>query len=395
MATHTGTGQSTNRDPQVAAREATALALAPLGGKRPGLVLLFATAGYDLPTLVREVSQLTAGAPLSGCSAEGVITREGSNEGTHCVGLMAIASDELRFHTLSTDGVGADPAAAAERLAGQLPAEHQGKLLLLFPDGLTANCTALVGALDARVGPGCVVAGGTAGDTLTFTRTFQFHDGRCLSDGVAAVLISGPVEVELGISHGCDLIGQEQEITRAEGAFVQEIGGRPTWGFFKDFLDDTVKGLDALSVSHLALAERLPGPAVADYGSHAIRVPLRLDEASGAMFFPAGMTAGTRVQPALRNPEKIAERALGVAQSVAARRAEQPLLVLQFDCVGRGQVLYGSSASEQLIKPQIAAFPEATPWLGLHTYGEIAPISGKTWFHNFTAVLCALYPARA
>ena len=33
-------------------------------------------------------------------------------------------------------------------------------------------------------------------------------------------------------------------------------------------------------------------------------------------------------------------------------------------------------------------------WIGLHTYGEIGPVAGRTWFHNYTAVLCALYAAR-
>lgn len=30
-------------------------------------------------------------------------------------------------------------------------------------------------------------------------------------------------------------------------------------------------------------------------------------------------------------------------------------------------------------------------WLGSHTYGEIAPVGGRTMFHNYTRVLCALY----
>ncbi len=34
-----------------------------------------------------------------------------------------------------------------------------------------------------------------------------------------------------------------------------------------------------------------------------------------------------------------------------------------------------------------------TPWIGFHTFGEIAPIAGETFYHNFTVALCALYEA--
>jgi hypothetical protein len=31
------------------------------------------------------------------------------------------------------------------------------------------------------------------------------------------------------------------------------------------------------------------------------------------------------------------------------------------------------------------------PWLGFHTYGEIAQLGGTTYYHNYTVVLLALY----
>jgi small ligand-binding sensory domain FIST len=31
------------------------------------------------------------------------------------------------------------------------------------------------------------------------------------------------------------------------------------------------------------------------------------------------------------------------------------------------------------------------PWIGLYTYGEIGPIGGRDYFHNYTAVVLAVY----
>jgi hypothetical protein len=31
------------------------------------------------------------------------------------------------------------------------------------------------------------------------------------------------------------------------------------------------------------------------------------------------------------------------------------------------------------------------PWIGFYTYGEIGPISGYNCFHNFTAVVIAVF----
>ena len=33
----------------------------------------------------------------------------------------------------------------------------------------------------------------------------------------------------------------------------------------------------------------------------------------------------------------------------------------------------------------------AIPWIGFHTFGEIAPIAGKSYYHNYTVALCAVF----
>ena len=65
--------------------------------------------------------------------------------------------------------------------------------------------------------------------------------------------------------------------------------------------------------------------------------------------------------------------------------------MLHFDCASRGRQLFGSRATESIVTPLQDVFRPDVPWIGFHTYGEIAPLGGRAHFHNFTVALCAIY----
>lgn len=368
-----------------------AQALAPLEGRTPQIVLLFATAGHDQARLAGAVSEAASGAPVIGCSGEGVIGAHGSDEGSHAVALAALASEEIGFHPISIPGLSGDTRGCARELArrvGEIGGE--GRLLLLFPDGITAHLGDFLEVLDAALPYPLLVAGGTAGDMLTFQRTFQYAGAEARSDSLSALLLTGKVEPQLTITHGCELIGSEQEVTAAEGGEILRINHEPAWEYFRRFLPEETQTLNGMHVAHLVLAERLE-EAAEGFGDCLIRVPLRLDAERGSLFFAAGIAPGTKVQMALRDAPKVSQRAEAAARALRARREDLPLLMIELNCAGRGRLLFGEQTNELLIRPQQQAFGGDTPWVGLHTYGEIAPVGGKTRFHNYTGVLCALY----
>ncbi|MGZ3420438.1 MAG: FIST signal transduction protein [Polyangiales bacterium] len=396
MSTSIGVGRSTNRSSIAAGREAAREAVAALGGRAPSLVLAFATAGHDQSAFVRGVGEIAGNAKLAGCSAEGVITQRGSEEQSHVAAVTAIASDEIWFETFFAPGFTKDSRACGRELVAWVEeqrreADRRGCLLILFPDGIGGNCRELIETLEEGLPYPLPIVGGTAGDLLAFQRTWQYHRGEVASDGLVAVMVGGAVEPEIVVTHGCDLVGAERSITRAEGGFVYEIDGQPAWRFFKAYLADDTDTLEAMHVSHLLLAERIDTPADG-FDDFTVRVPVKLDAESGALYFAAGIRSGTRVQLALRNAEKVCTRAIDAARRITERRAgKRPLLVLELDCAGRGAILFGDETTERLVDPMQRVFGKDLPWIGLHTYGEIAAVGGRTYFHNYTAVLCALY----
>jgi hypothetical protein len=366
-----------------------------LAGRSPSLVLVFATAGHDQESLMAGVTEVLGTENVSGCSAEGVITAAGSEEVSHAVAVMAIASDDLTFHTYSVPHFGERSRAAGAQLAEELAGVATGRgLLLLFPDGIHGNCRELIASIEERLDDVPRIVGGTAGDMLSFERTYQYHDGAVRSDSLSAVLIEGDFEAELLVSHGCDLIGQEHTVTKADDCYVYEIDGRPAWSLFKTYLADDADTLEAMHLAHMILAEHVDAgdDATAAIEHFAPRVPVSLDAAKGALYFAAGLATGTTVQMGLRNADKVVEHAEAVARSLVSRRSGQsPLLVMQLDCAGRGRLLFEHRASESMVDPVRRIVGEDVPWIGLHTYGEIAPVGPSTLFHNYTGVLCALY----
>jgi hypothetical protein len=389
METRAGVATSTSRDGVDAGRRAASEALERLGAA-PDLVLVFATAGYELTEVLRGVRAMTGDAPLSGCSCEGIITQAGSNEGSHALCVMALASKRLRFTTFNVRGLSAGSKRCGEELAARVNAAGGGKLLVVFPDGLTLQSRQFLSSLEDGLAQPTPIVGGSAGEMLRFEHTYQFTGGEVLEDSVSAVLVDGDFEPVVEVSHGCDLIGTERTVTRADGALLHEIDRRPAWDVLREYLDADIEDLTALAVSYSCLAEKIPGGG--PYGSHAIRVPLGLRKETGTLVVPGEIAEGTPIHVARRDPDAVRENALACVERIRARRpGEDPIFVWQFDCCGRGALLYGEGTNRDLIHPILRAIGDRTPLAGFHSYGEIAPVGGRACFHNYTVVLCALY----
>ena len=120
---------------------------------------------------------------------------------------------------------------------------------------------------------------------------------------------------------------------------------------------------------------------------------MSLDPDNGALFFPSGgLTTGQKIRLTRRDPQRIKASARACADRILnSKPGLEPAAVFQFDCAGRGRVLFGSCAAEEIVQPLQEALGKTTPWIGFHTYGEIAPLAGSLHYHNYTVALCALY----
>ena len=396
--TRSGAGYSHRPNVRDAVRDACASALQPLDGTPPDIVLLFSTTGYDPRAVVDEVRTHIGTSVLVGCSGEGVIARGVADEGKRALCVMAIASRTLRFQSIASTEYGIEPVRSAETLATQILAQGATDIrgVILFADGLQGNCNAFLRTLEARLPPGTILCGGTAGDAMAFERTHQYHGDKAHGDTVSSgavtgLVIRGAAKVRVETSHGCLPIGTERQITKADAGWLREIDGRRAWDVFREYLDGDPQDLNAEGIVHLCIGEPLSAGATSDHDEFVIHTPLKLDKDTGALFFPGGGIAeGTRVRLTRRDPSQIVSSSRACVKRLLAHSRRPPAFVLQFDCAGRGRILFGSATRDVVVAPMQTEAPETT-WAGFFTYGEIAPVGGRPFYHNYTAVLCGVF----
>src|SRR5215213_254064 len=251
MSINAGVGMSRHHNPNLAGREAAEQALEKAGVDRPDFVFMFGSIGYDQHSLVRAVREITGGAPLTGCSAEGTINGDDADESNFSVVVTAISSDELQWHNGLATGLEADPRAVGKRVAKDLmphlSAEPIG--LFVFPDGLkdfavpTENLVdnffaGLEGNLPSERFLPMWGGGANANFNNWASPTYQFCDDEVITDGVSYALLSGKARAGWAISHGCIPIGGERKVTRSQGNVIYEIDGKPAVEVLKEYLPE-------------------------------------------------------------------------------------------------------------------------------------------------------------
>jgi hypothetical protein len=255
---------------------------------------------------------------------------------------------------------------------------------------MTANITKTFTAMRKAIKRKVLVLGGTAGDMMKFQQTCQYHNGKVYMDSVSAVYVEGNFTIDWLVSHGCEEIGLEQKVTKIDKNSIVEIDDQPAWESFRKYLPGEPTDFKAEDAFHLCIGElhdlkKLGNKLI-------IRMPVGLETKIGAVKFSVEIPQGCMIHFTRRDPQIIAERAITDFKDLLARnKGKKVIAVFQYDCAGRGRVIYGNKLNEMLIKPIQNLLPSNTPWIGFHTYGEIAPIGDTVFFHNFTVVLGVLF----
>lgn len=395
MGTQAGVGMSHHRNPKAAGKEAAEKAMKQAGIEQPDFVFMFASVGYQQQALVDAVRQATTNAPLCGCSGEGIITTGEVDESNFSVAVMVIQSDELKFtHGIAT-GLKEDSALIGRAIAQEVQQHLQPDTIGMFllADGLAFNFDRFVSALEQALNLDALlpIFGGTSSDNWEMKQTYQYKDSQVVSDGVAWALLSGKRQVAWAVNHGCIPIGLERKITRCNGNTIYEIDGKPILEVLQEYLIGEEIENWQKAIVNLCLGFKAPG-YMQDYDEYLIRFMPSKDDVTGSVTIPTEVTEGTSVWMTRRDHEKISQGVAAIAEQIKRQMGDRPpKLVFQFDCAGRGKVVFRDQQKLELLNNlQQTICPEA-PWIGFYTYGEIGPTGGHNCFHNYTAVLMTIY----
>jgi hypothetical protein len=394
MTTKAGVGMSHHHNPNVAGREAAEQALQKAGVDRPDFVFMFATVGYDQRSLLQAVRGATGGAPLSGCSAEGTIGGDDADESNFSVVVTAISSDELRWRNGLATGLSADSRAIGQRVAQSLSSDLSADAvgLFIFPDGTTVNFDHFFAGLEGDLSSDQFLPlwGGGAGDNLALVQTYQYCDDEIVSDGVAYALLSGEVQPASAIGIGYLPIGGERKVTRSQGNVIYEIDGKPTVEVLQEYLPDSALADDWRRYA-ISCVLCLRAPSYMKDEEYVVRTILSLDATDGSAIVQTEVQEGTSIWMTSRDQEKLTAELDRMAEQIKKELGgNQPKLVLHFDCVSRGKLMFRDQEKLQLLRQFRQAVGPEVPWAGFYTFGEIGPVGKHNCYHNYTAVVLAL-----
>ena len=398
MTTKAGVGMSRHHNPNVAGREAAEQALEKAGVDRPDFVFLFGSIGYDQHSLVRAVREITGGAPLTGCSAEGTINGDDADESNFSVVVTAISSDELHWMNGLAAGLRADPRDAGKRVAQDLlphlSAETIG--LFVFPDGVSLSLEHFFAGLEGTLSSERFLPmwGGGAGNNYIFGEpTYQYCDDEVVSDGVSYALLSGKAQASWAISHSLIPIGGERKVTRSQGNVIYEIDGKPATEVLNEYLPEGALA-DERDWSRYAysLALTSKAPSYMKDEEYIVRGVPQLNLTDGSVTVQTEVTEGTSVWFSSRDKEKITAGLDRMAAQIKEQLGgAQPKLVFQFECSTRGKLMFREQEKLQLLKRLRQSVNPDVPWAGFYTEGrELGPVEKHNDPHLLTSVVLAL-----
>ena len=398
MTTRAGVGMSRHHNPNVAGREAAEQALEKAGVDRPDFVFLFGSIGYDQHSLVRAVREITGGAPLTGCSAEGTINGDDADESNFSVVVTAISSDELHWINGLAARLRADPRDAGKRVAQDLlphlSAETIG--LFVFPDGVSLSLEHFFAGLEGTLSSERFLPmwGGGAGNNYIFGEpTYQYCDDEVVSDGVSYALLSGKAQVSWAISHSLIPIGGERKVTRSQGNVIYEIDGKPATEVLDEYLPEGALADERYwSRYAYSLALTSKAPSYMKDEEYIVRGVPQLNLTDGSVTVQTEVTEGTSVWFSSRDKEKVTAGLDRMAAQIKEQLGgAQPKLVFQFECSTRGKLMFREQEKLQLLKRLRQSVNPDVPWAGFYTEGrELGPVEKHNDPHLLTSVVLAL-----
>jgi hypothetical protein len=207
------------------------------------------------------------------------------------------------------------------------------------------------------------IFGGLAADNWTSLKTYQYHDDDVFSDGISCVVLSGKGDIAWGVDHGCVPVGSKRTITRGQGNTIYEIDGVPALETLKEYSDEDGEDHWNKTSLNLCLGFKTPEQLKKTYGEYMVRYMMGRDRDEGSVTIQSDVREGTDLWIVRRDKELIKSGMRTISSRIK-------------DKVGTK-------------RPKFIG--EDIPWIGLYTYGEIGPIEEHNCFHNFTAVVAAVY----
>lgn len=387
MSIQVGIGIGTEHDPRAAVFTAVSQAKSNLNSEKIDLALVFSSIEFSHSSVLKIISSLLDTPPIIGCSSFALITHQGILK--YGIAIMLLSLPRGTFvNSAAVQNVSAKSITAVGEELGEKLLRGFSNMPrdcgLIFSDGLIKNESELTLGIQERLGASFPLIGALASDNLSFKKTYLYCDTQALNDAVSGILWGGRLHFGFGVQHGWKPLGKPRYVTRSSANILHEIDNAPAVSIYKEYLaadlGDLQKELKRISVLY-PIGIYLPGEE-----EYLLRNIGTITD-DGSLVTQGNIPEGSMVRLMIGTKETClaaTRRALEETKQHSLGRPCNFLLV--FNSVSR-YILLGRRAEEELeiIKESFGA----TPFLGIYTFGEHAPLKavnyqGKTRFHNQT-----------
>ncbi|HLK88744.1 MAG TPA: FIST N-terminal domain-containing protein [Polyangia bacterium] len=384
--TSAGAGVAVHLDGFTAAGLAAHRAHVSAGSGDVELAMVFAGTRHDddeYKAVLDAVQRTLPKALIIGCSATGVLTGAEEIENATAVAVLALSGQPLPT-PIHVEGVRGEPRQAGARVAREalavLGGNPVGAALAVLVDPAELDATDFVAGI-ADVAPELIITGAGASGGESGCRVFW--KGAAQADAAVALVFPPELHPSLGMTQGCQAVGDPQTITAVDGNLIVEIEGRPAVeALEKTLASPNNPGLRQMTQHLLAGIGERGAPGRSDYVVRPFAIA-DSDRPGLAVYEPvrAGQTICFTLRDAIGAREDM--KAM-LDEQAEARDKKAPKFGFYFNCAGRGSALYGQAGLDpELIQRRFGNLPLA----GIESSFEIAPTCGKPRIHMFTGVL--------
>ncbi|HEX6403150.1 MAG TPA: FIST N-terminal domain-containing protein [Pseudonocardiaceae bacterium] len=256
-------------------------------------------------------------------------------------------------------------------------------------DGLAGDQQEVVQGAYGVVGAGVPLIGGSAGDDLQMTMTFQRYDDQVLTDAVVAAGIASDAPLGIGVRHGWRRVGEPMLVTRSSGNRVYTLDDRPALDVDLKHIGPGITGKPGTEESFPRLALTHPFGVGRPSGEEQVRFIGDADFTDGSLRCIAQIPQGALVWTMEGDADSVlAATDAACRDALAALDGRPPLGMLALDWIARRGVLGGQGIHTEI--QRLALIAEQVPVAGFYTYGEIARTRGMRGFHNQTLVVLSI-----
>ncbi len=243
---------------------------------------------------------------------------------------------------------------------------EKAKLLILFATGTTVNANEMLKGVQS-VNAQLPVAGGNAGDNLSYKQGYVLCNGEVTDCGVVGVVLEGDCLMVNRYWHlGWQPIGKEMTVTSSDGFRIYTIDHMPTFQVYRKYLGVDC-ALDIRNVIEFPLIINRNGIDIA-------RCPFFCYD-DDSIIFLADIFEGEKVHFGFGHVEKIFEEVEKLVQITRRQSAES---IFIYSCVCRRGFLHESAQIETL------PFQEIAPTSGFFTGGEFFYTGNTVQLMNVT-----------